>query len=62
METSVRTELIPALNLPEQEEIFPMQEQAIRMILFRRERSAADVLSERAAEAGSVINTPIFIP
>ena len=62
MKTISQTELFPGLPLQEQEQAFPMQEQDIRLVLFRRERAAADILSECSAESRSVITAPIFIP
>ena len=62
MKTISQAGLIPSSILSDQEQVFPIQEQAIQLVLFRCERSAADILNERTAESFSVINVPVFIP
>ena len=43
-------------------EIVPIQELVANPVTYRFERSMADILAERAAEAGYMIAAPLFIP
>ena len=62
METISQIKLMPVVILHEQEQAFPMQEQDIRLVMFRHECAAADILTECAAGSRSVITAPVFIP
>jgi hypothetical protein len=46
----------------QREETFPMQEQDQGPVTCRTEQPAAVIFAERAAEAGSALSAPLFVP
>jgi hypothetical protein len=62
MDITTKIEFTLTETPPRREEQFPMQELIANPVTYRFERPIAEILAERAAEAGTMIAAPVFIP
>jgi hypothetical protein len=62
METNIEIEYTLTEVTDSREVIVPMQELVANPVTYRFERSMAEILAERAAEAGYRLAVPLFIP
>jgi hypothetical protein len=62
MSTVLHPTFPPTVGLPEREAAFPLQEQWGSPASSGETKPAAAVLSERAAEGGTALAAPVFIP